>query len=203
MLSANHSGFYPEAGCDEAGRGCLAGPVVGAAVILPDTFNVPILNDSKQLSEKVREDLRGIIEREAIAWSVVFADNTEIDRTNILRASIATMQRALLQLSTRPAFAVIDGNRFYTIPGIHHTCVVKGDAKILSIAAASVLAKTHRDEFMREAHQQYPQYGWADNKGYPTLAHRAAIEEFGVTPLHRLSFQLLKIENKGQKKLQL
>ena len=180
-----------EAGCDEAGRGCLAGPVVAAAVILPANFQNPILNDSKQLTEKQREELRSIIEEQAIAWAVSFVDNNEIDKINILRASITAMHRALDQLKTRPQHLLIDGNRFYPYPSIKHTCIIKGDGKYLSIAAASVLAKTHRDEYMLKLHEQHPQYHWNKNKGYPTKKHREGILKAGTTLYHRKTFRLL------------
>ena len=181
----------PEAGCDEAGRGCLAGPVVAAAVILPPDFSHPLLNDSKQLSEKQRDKLRPVIEEVAISWAVAFVDNHEIDKLNILKASITAMHRAVAQLDPQPAHLLIDGNRFYPYPGIKHTCIIKGDGKYFSIAAASVLAKTHRDEFMLKLHEEYPQYDWNNNKGYPTKKHRKAIAENGLTPYHRRSFRLL------------
>lgn len=180
-----------EAGCDEAGRGCLAGPVTAAAVILPPDFTNELLNDSKQLTEHQRDTLRPIIEREALAWAVEFVSPQEIDEINILRASFTAMHRAIDRLAIRPEALLIDGNRFTPYPGIPHTCIVKGDGKMMSIAAASVLAKTHRDEYMRRIAQDYPQYGWEGNKGYPTKAHRAAIAEYGVTPHHRRTFQLL------------
>lgn len=180
-----------EAGCDEAGRGCLAGPVVAAAVILPEDFYHPDLNDSKQVSEKKREKLRLVIEQEAIAWAVARVEVPEIDEMNILRASILAMHKAVQQLKRLPDFLLIDGNRFYAYPEISHQCVIKGDALFASIAAASILAKTCRDEIMLQYHQQYPQYHWDKNKGYPTEAHRQAIHKFGDTPLHRKSFKLL------------
>lgn len=180
-----------EAGCDEAGRGCLAGPVTAAAVILPEDFHNELLNDSKQLTERQRELLRPIIEREAIAWAVAFVSPQEIDEINILRASFTAMHRAIDQLTTRPEALLIDGNRFIKYQDIPHTCIVKGDGKMMSIAAASVLAKTHRDEYMQRIAQDFPQYAWDKNKGYPTPAHRAAIELHGATPHHRMSFQLL------------
>lgn len=180
-----------EAGCDEAGRGCLAGPVTAAAVILPPGFRNDMLNDSKQLTEHQRDVLRPIIEREALAWAVAFVSPKEIDEINILRASIAAMHRAIDQLKIRPEALLIDGNRFTQYRDIPHTTIVKGDGKMMSIAAASVLAKTHRDEYMRGIAQEYPQYHWMENKGYPTKAHREAIAEFGATPYHRMSFQLL------------
>ena len=180
-----------EAGCDEAGRGCLAGPVTAAAVILPEDFHNELLNDSKQLTERQRELLRPIIEREAIAWAVAFVSPQEIDEINILRASFTAMHRAIDQLTTRPEALLIDGNRFIKYQDIPHTCIVKGDGKMMCIAAASVLAKTHRDEYMQRIAQDFPQYAWDKNKGYPTPAHRAAIELHGATPHHRMSFQLL------------
>ena len=185
-----------EAGCDEAGRGCLCGPVSCAAVILPDGFECPELNDSKQLTEHRREELRPLIEREALAWAVVMVEAEEIDRINILNASIAGMQRALDRLKVRPEHILVDGNRFrpYLDPVLNMatpcTTVVKGDATYMSIAAASVLAKTHRDELMREYALRYPGYGWEKNMGYPTKAHREAICHLGPTPIHRRTFRL-------------
>ena len=181
-----------EAGCDEAGRGCLAGPVTAAAVILPSDFSNELLNDSKQLTERQRDLLRPIIEREAVAWAVAMVDAHEIDRINILNASIMAMHRAIDQLKVRPEALLIDGNRFRAYKDIPHTTIVKGDGKMMSIAAASVLAKTHRDELMRQLAEEYPVYGWNRNKGYPTRDHRAAIAAHGVTPYHRMSFQLLE-----------
>ena len=180
-----------EAGCDEAGRGCLAGPVFAAAVILPPSFSNDMLNDSKKLTERQRYELRPIIEREAIAWAVGIVDNHEIDRINILRASIEAMHRAISQLKVRPEALLIDGNRFYPFEDIPHTTIVKGDGKIMSIAAASVLAKTYRDDFMTQIDQEFPQYNWRVNKGYPTKDHRAAIAQYGPTKYHRMSFRLL------------
>ena len=180
-----------EAGCDEAGRGCLAGPVTAAAVILPAAFASELINDSKQLTERQREALRPVIEREALAWAVAHVSPAEIDRINILRASILAMHRAIDQLEVRPEALLIDGNRFTPYPGIPHTTIVKGDGKMLSIAAASILAKTHRDEVMRQLAQEYPGYGWEGNKGYPTREHRDAIRRLGATPHHRRSFTLL------------
>lgn len=186
-----------EAGCDEAGRGCLAGPVFASAVILPVEIaerNSQLalqLNDSKQLTERRRNALRSIIEQEALAWAVVAVDNREIDQINILRASITAMHRAIDNLKVRPENIIVDGNRFYPYQDIPHTTIVKGDAKYMSIAAASILAKTHRDEFMLEVHKQYPQYAWDKNKGYPSKAHRLAIAQYGPTPYHRMSFNLL------------
>lgn len=185
-----------EAGCDEAGRGCLCGPVSCAAVILPEDFDAPELNDSKQLTAAARERLREQIEREAVAWAVVMVDAEEIDRINILNASITGMQRALDALAVRPDHILVDGNRFrpYLDPvrmmDIPYHTVVKGDATYMSIAAASILAKTHRDELMRRYAAEYPGYGWESNMGYPTKAHYAALSQYGPTPLHRLTFNL-------------
>ncbi len=179
-----------EAGCDEAGRGCLAGPVFAAAVILPKNFRHPVLNDSKQLSAKIREELRHEIISTALAWSVAQVGNNEIDEMNILRASIKAMHLALDGLSRKPQFIIVDGNRFFPYKGIDHKTVVKGDSIYFSIAAASVLAKTYRDEYMDSLDQEYPQYGWGRNKGYATAAHRKAIEKYGITPYHRKSFTL-------------
>ncbi len=180
-----------EAGTDEAGRGCLAGPVVAAAVILPDDFHHLWLNDSKQLSESRREKLRPVIEAEAIAWAVGIVDNEEIDRINILNASILAMHRALDSLSVKPGAVIVDGNRFKPWSDVPWTTYVKGDGRFGNIAAASILAKTERDRLMTEAALRYPGYDWEGNKGYPTVAHRAAIARLGVTPLHRRSFRLL------------
>jgi ribonuclease HII len=180
-----------EAGCDEAGRGCLCGPVVAAAVILPDGFYHPLLNDSKKLTDKQREKLRPIIEDQAISWAVGTVDNLEIDQINILQASFLAMHKAVAQLTLLPQHLLIDGNRFKPYPNIPHTCVIKGDGKYMSIAAASILAKTHRDEMMLTAHAQYPHYSWDKNMGYPTAKHREAIAMHGTTPLHRMSFQLI------------
>jgi ribonuclease HII len=180
-----------EAGCDEAGRGCLAGPVFAAAVILPPDFYHPLLNDSKQMTAANRHTLRGIIERYAVAWSVASLTNEEIDALNILRASITAMHRALAALKRKPECILVDGNRFIPYKKIAHQCIVKGDATYASIAAASVLAKTHRDEFMTIIAAAFPPYGWAKNKGYPTKAHREAIRQYGATPYHRMSFRLL------------
>lgn len=180
-----------EAGCDEAGRGCLAGPVFAAAVILPADFHNEILNDSKQLSEKRRYELRPIIEEEAIAWAVGIVSAQEIDKINILNASFLAMHRAIDTLKVKPEHLIIDGNRFKTYEGIPHQCVVKGDGKYMSIAAASILAKTYRDDYMNKIAQDYPAYQWAKNKGYPTKDHRKAIETFGPTEHHRMSFTLI------------
>ncbi len=181
-----------EAGCDEAGRGCLAGPVYAAAVILKKDFYHPLLNDSKQLSAKQREKLRPIIEKEALAWAVVAVSAREIDEMNILKASITGMHRAIEKLSITPEHLLIDGNRFYKYKDIPHTCVVKGDGKYAAIAAASILAKTHRDEYMLTIAKEFPQYGWERNMAYPTKEHRAAIAKYGITPHHRLSYKLLE-----------
>lgn len=180
-----------EAGCDEAGRGCLAGAVYAAAVILPSDFRNEVLNDSKQLTEKQRYDLRPIIEKEAVAWAVGIVSPEEIDRINILKASFLAMHRAIDALAVRPEALLIDGNRFTPYAGIPHSCEVKGDGRFLSIAAASVLAKTYRDDYMLRLHEEYPQYGWNENKGYPTRAHRDAIRQYGTTPYHRQTFRLL------------
>lgn len=179
-----------EAGCDEAGRGCLAGAVYAAAVILPPDFRNEQLNDSKQLTDRQRRALRTVIEREAVAWAVGVVLPAEIDRINILNASILAMHRAVDALRVRPAHLLIDGNRFRSYPGIPHTTLVKGDGKYLSIAAASILAKTCRDDYMLRLHAEYPDYGWDRNKGYPTAEHRTAIAAHGTTPYHRLSFHL-------------
>ena len=181
-----------EAGCDEAGRGCLAGPVFAAAVILPPDFHHPLLNDSKQMTERNRELLRPIIEREAVAWAVQAVSAARIDEINILNASFEGMSLAVAQLDPQPAFLAIDGNRFTSRSGLPYKCIVKGDGKYANIAAASVLAKTHRDEYMMRLHEEYPQYRWDSNKGYPTKDHRLAIREFGLTPYHRLSFNHLE-----------
>jgi ribonuclease HII len=180
-----------EAGCDEAGRGCLAGPVVAAAVILPEKFKHPLLNDSKQVSEKHREILRPIIEAEAIAWAVAEVSVAEIESINILRASFLAMHRAIEQLKQKPEFLIIDGNRFAKFENIPHTCIIGGDAKFKSIAAASILAKTHRDDYMNQLHDEFPHYNWLANKGYGTEAHRQAIIEFGATIHHRKTFRLI------------
>lgn len=180
-----------EAGCDEAGRGCLAGPVVAAAVILPKNYKHEELNDSKQLGKEARDQLRIDIERDALAWAVAEVSHSEIDEINILNASFKAMHRAIDKLTVKPQFLLIDGNRFTRYEGINHECIVKGDAAYLSIAAASVLAKTYRDEIMRKLAEQFPGYGWKTNVGYPTLEHREGIRQLGITPYHRKSFQLL------------
>ncbi|WP_456461867.1 ribonuclease HII [Reichenbachiella sp.] len=180
-----------EAGCDEAGRGCLAGPVVAAAVILPADYSHQVLNDSKKLSLKQRNAIKDQIKTDAIAWAVGVVSHTEIDEINILNASFLAMHRAVDQLKTRPELLLIDGNRFKAYKDVPHETIIKGDGKYYSIAAASVLAKTYRDELMTDLHQEFPQYGWQSNAGYPTKAHRQAIRDFGVTPHHRVSFKLL------------
>lgn len=187
---------HKEAGTDEAGRGCLAGPVTAAAVILPEDFFDNSLNDSKQLTEKQRDKLRLIIEKEAVSFSVVHISEEEIDKINILNASILGMQKALSNLTPTPEFIIVDGNRFKAFNNIPYACIVKGDAHFMRIAAASVLAKTYRDELMLKLHQEYPMYNWNKNKGYPTEAHRNAIKEYGISPYHRKSFQLLPAQLK-------
>lgn len=190
MLKPYYTKGITEAGLDEAGRGCLAGPVYAAAVILPNDYRNDILNDSKQLSKPQRDLLREEIEDKAIAWAVASVSNQEIDEINILNASILAMHRALEKLSVEPSFLLIDGNRFKKYRNKDHLCIVKGDGKYYSIAAASVLAKTHRDEYMIKIHKDYPHYNWINNKGYPTRDHKDAINEKGVSPHHRLSFNL-------------
>ena len=180
-----------EAGCDEAGRGCLAGAVYAAAVILPPDYRNELLNDSKKLTERQRYGLRSVIEQDALAWAVGVVSPEEIDEINILNASFLAMHRAIEQLDIRPQHLLIDGNRFNPYPGIPHTAVVKGDGKYLSIAAASILAKTYRDDYMNRLHEEYPVYGWKGNKGYPTKKHREAIRLYGTSPYHRMSFNLL------------
>lgn len=190
-LKPYHQKGILEAGCDEAGRGCLAGPVVAAAVILPENFQNDWLNDSKQLSEKRRNELRPIIEKEAIAWAVGIVDHIKIDEINILNASFLAMTNSVKQLKVSPEHLLIDGNRFKTDLDIPFTCMIKGDGRFLSIAAASVLAKTYRDDIMVKLHEEYPFYDWHKNKGYPTKAHRLGIQKHGPTPVHRMSFTLL------------
>jgi len=195
MLLKFHTKGIVEAGCDEAGRGCLAGPVFAAAVILPSKSKSKLfkrLNDSKILSEKVRYELRPLIEKEAIAWAVASVDNNEIDEINILNASFLAMHRAINKLKINPESLLIDGNRFKKYPDISHHCIIKGDGKYLSIAAASVLAKTYRDDFMLDLHNKFPYYDWINNKGYPTLKHRECIVKYGVSEYHRKTFRLLK-----------
>lgn len=191
MLKSYYNANVIEAGIDEVGRGCLAGPVVAAAVILPNDYTHPILNDSKQLSRAQRETLRLDIERDAVAWAVAEVSHKDIDRINILKASFLAMHRAVDALTIKPDHLLIDGNRFVPYPMIPHTCIVKGDAHFLSIAAASVLAKTYRDALMEQLGQAFPAYGWAQNAGYPTLFHREAIRQFGPTKYHRMSFRLI------------
>lgn len=196
MLKAFQREGVVEAGCDEAGRGCLAGDVYAAAVILPPHFTNELLNDSKQLTEAQRYQLREVIEREAVAWAVGIVTAAEIDKMNILRASILAMHRAVDGLKVRPQHLLIDGNKFTPYKGITHNTVVKGDATYMSIAAASILAKTYRDDYMLRIAQKYPMYDWQNNKGYPTAKHRAAIREYGTTPHHRMTFNLLGEEPK-------
>lgn len=191
MLKLNYSGFSLEAGTDEAGRGCLCGPVVAAAVILPDNFTHPFLNDSKQLSKKKREEVRPFIEQYALAFSVSFVGQQEVDEINVLMASITGMHRAITALKIIPEFIIVDGNKFIDYKEIPHETIVKGDANFLSIAAASVLAKTYRDDYMAKIHLEFPMYNWVKNKGYPTKEHRNAIREFGATQHHRKTFRLL------------
>ncbi|MBO5133362.1 MAG: ribonuclease HII [Paludibacteraceae bacterium] len=191
MLLPYHTPNVVEAGCDEAGRGCLAGPVFAAAVVLPDDFSCEELNDSKKLTEKMRYQLRPLIEEQALDWAVGVVSAQEIDEINILKASFLAMHRALDQLKVRPQHLIIDGNRFVPYHDISHHCIVKGDGKFLSIAAASVLAKTYRDDYMMKIGEEFPEYQWKKNKGYPTKDHRSAIEHFGATCHHRKSFTLL------------
>jgi len=190
MLELSFSNKYIEAGCDEAGRGCLAGPVFAAAVILPSDFKNDLLNDSKKLKEKDRDLLRKVIETEAVSWAVASVDNLLIDEINILNASFLAMHLAIDKLKKVPELLLIDGNRFKPYKKIPNQCIIKGDGKFLPIAAASILAKTHRDEFMKNSHLQYPEYNWKQNKGYPTKAHKRAIAQFGTTPLHRMTFNM-------------
>lgn len=191
MLQPFYQNQLLEAGCDEAGRGCFAGPVFAAAVILPKDFFYPLLNDSKQLSKADRDELRPVIEKEAVSFGVASISHEEIDSINILKASIKAMQLAISRLSPQPELLLIDGNRFYNYKRIPHRCFIKGDATYASIAAASILAKTYRDEWMRQLHIEFPQYNWAANKGYGTEEHRRAIEAFGLCKYHRKSFRLL------------
>lgn len=196
MLASSFQNKLIEAGCDEAGRGCLAGPVYAAAVILPKKYKNSLLNDSKQLSEKKRNQLRIEIERDAIAFGVGIVDNQKIDEINILKASFLAMHLAVEQLNTTPELLLIDGNRFTPYPSIPHKCIIKGDAKYLSIAAASVLAKTYRDEFLEKMHQEFPVYDWNKNKAYPTKKHRESIIKHGITPYHRKSYNLFPTQHK-------
>ncbi|KWW29128.1 MAG: ribonuclease HII [bacterium P3] len=190
MLKSNYTSHVVECGCDEAGRGCLAGPVYAAAVILPHDYCNSKLNDSKQLSRRQRETLREVVEHDAVAWAVASVSAEEIDRTNILRASFHAMNLAIRQLKVQPELLLIDGNRFYNETDLPYRCIVKGDAQYLAIAAASVLAKTYRDEEMERLDRAYPVYGWKQNKGYPTAAHYRAIESNGISPWHRKSYRL-------------
>jgi ribonuclease HII len=191
MLDLRYSNFLLETGTDEAGRGCLAGPVTAAAVILPEDFKLDLLNDSKQLSEKTREKLRPIIEEHAISFSYTHLEPGIIDNINILNASIQAMQESIMKLTPLPEYIIVDGNRFKPINDIPYSCIVKGDSKFMSIAAASVLAKTYRDDYMNQIHEEFPMYNWKKNKGYPTKEHRDAIARYGITKYHRLSFRLL------------
>lgn len=191
MLKSFYNENLIEAGLDEAGRGCLAGPVMASAVILPKKYSHSFLNDSKQLTKKQRESLRKDIENDALAWAVAEVSNEDIDKINILKASFKAMHLAVDKLNILPEHLLIDGNRFINYPSIPHTCIVKGDSKFLSIAAASVLAKTYRDDLMEDLALKFPMYGWENNAGYPTPKHRAAIKEYGTTPFHRLTFRML------------
>ena len=196
MLKNNFSRYKLEVGTDEAGRGCLSGPVVAAAVILPLDFYHELLNDSKQISEAKRKILRPIIEKEALAFGVSFIHHEEVDQLNVLQASITGMQRAISDMKISPEFIIVDGNKFKPYQEIPYKTIVKGDAKFMSIAAASVLAKTYRDDFMEKIHEEYPAYNWKQNKGYPTKEHRKAIQEFGITKYHRKTFKLLQTQLK-------
>ena len=191
MLKSNFSNLYYEAGTDEAGRGCLAGPVTAAAIILPKDFKNELLNDSKQLSEKNREILKPILETEAVSYAVTHLEPKIIDEINILNASIKAMQESVLKLNPLPIYIIVDGNRFKPVGSIPHTCIIKGDAKYMSIAAASILAKTYRDDYMNKIHEEFPMYNWKQNKGYPTKEHREAIRKYGITKYHRITFRLL------------
>jgi ribonuclease HII len=191
MLLSNFSGLQYETGTDEAGRGCLAGPVTAAAVILPEDFELALLNDSKQLSEKIREQLRPIIQEKALCYHITNIEPEIIDEINILNASIRAMQECIKKLTPIPDYIIVDGNRFKPVNDIPHSCIVKGDSKYLSIAAASILAKTYRDDYMSMIHEEYPMYNWKKNKGYPTIEHREAIKKYGITKYHRKSFRLL------------
>lgn len=192
MLKSFYQKKLLEAGCDEAGRGCLAGPVFAAAVILPKNFKHPLLNDSKLLNKQTRDELRIIIERKAVSWSVAKITPKVIDNINILNASFKAMHHAIKGLNTTPELLLIDGNRFNPYKKINYECIIKGDSKFASIAAASILAKTHRDEYMLKKHKKYPHYAWDTNKGYPTVEHRTALLKHGTTPLHRKTFNLSK-----------
>lgn len=190
MLKSDYNSKLLEAGCDEAGRGCLSGPVYAAAVILPKNYQNEKLNDSKQINEKTRYQLREQIEKDAIAFAVGIVDNIEIDKINILNASFLAMHRAIDKLNIKPEYLLIDGNRFNPYKGVKHSCIIKGDSIYMSIAAASVLAKTYRDDYMLIIHEEFPNYKWSKNKGYPTKFHREAIAQYGITKYHRLSYRL-------------
>jgi ribonuclease HII len=190
VLEPFYKNEFIEAGCDEAGRGCYAGPVFAASVILPKNFYHPLLNDSKQVKEKDRNELRLFIEQNATSFAVAMIDNNEIDKINILKASFKAMHKAIDKLHIQPQLLLIDGNRFTSYKNIAHHCIIKGDGKFASIAAASILAKTYRDEYMQKLHKKFPEYGWDKNKGYGTLIHRKAIEEFGICKYHRVSFNI-------------
>lgn len=191
MLQIKYSNFSLECGTDEAGRGCLAGPVTAAAIILPEEFKLDLLNDSKQISEKIREKLKPIIEEKAVCFSVTHLEPLIIDDINILNASIKAMQECILKLNPNPNYIIVDGNRFKPLNSIPYSTIIKGDSKYMSIAAASVLAKTYRDEYMNKIHEEFPMYNWKKNKGYPTIEHREAIRKYGTTKYHRMSFRLL------------
>jgi len=191
MLKLRFSQFEFECGTDEAGRGCLAGPVTAGAIILPDDFKLDLLNDSKQLSEKVRERLKPIIEEKAVSFAIIHLEPKIIDEINILNASIKAMQECIVKLNPTPLYIIVDGNRFKPIDNIPYSTIIKGDSKYMSIAAASVLAKTYRDEYMNKIHEEFPMYNWKQNKGYPTKEHREAIRKYGTTKYHRMSFRLL------------
>ena len=191
MLLSNFSKFSIECGTDEAGRGCLAGPVTAAAILLPENFKLDLLNDSKQLSEKVREKLRPILEESAVSYSITHLEPKIIDEINILNASIKAMQECVLKLNPTPLYIIVDGNRFKPTNNIPYSTIIKGDSKYMSIAAASVLAKTYRDDYMNKIHEEFPMYNWKQNKGYPTKEHREAIRKYGTTKYHRMSFRLL------------
>lgn len=196
MLKNNFSGFQLEVGTDEAGRGCLSGPVVAAAVILPTNFKHKLLNDSKQLSDSKRNILRPIIEKEALSYGVSFVHHNEVDQLNVLQASITGMHRSIRNMKIVPEYIIVDGNKFREYRNIPYQTIVKGDAKYMSIAAASVLAKTYRDDFMKKIHLEFPEYNWKKNKGYPTKEHRNAIKEFGITKYHRKTFRLVPVQLK-------
>lgn len=192
MLNLRFTNNNLECGADEAGRGCLAGPVTAAAVLLPENFNLNLLNDSKQLSEKTREKLRPIIEEKALSFAVTHIDSKIIDEINILNASIRAMQESIIKLNPTPNYIIVDGNRFKPVGDIPYSTIIKGDSKYMSIAAASVIAKTYRDAFMDKIHEEFPMYNWTQNKGYPTKEHRAAIKKYGTTKYHRMTFKLLE-----------